>query len=172
MSGKVIGQRFNNGFAGSYARLPEMHIYTKPNTGDASIPFGAPVMQGGIGVKAVDGTLTAETFVGIAARQVQSATDYLNQNGAGEYVKNAAVPVLQAGRINVFVANGSPALYGKVYVRTKAEGTHKVGDFECAPATLSDSSTPATVELTNCKWGGTKDANGVAELCVATGTGA
>ena len=36
MSGKVIGQRFNNGFAGSYARLPEMHIYTKPNTGDAS----------------------------------------------------------------------------------------------------------------------------------------
>lgn len=170
MSGKTIGQRFNNGFAGSFSRQPEMQIFTKVNTGDTPIPFGAPVMQGGAGVKFVDGTLTAATFVGVATRQVQSALDYLNQNGAGEYVKNAAVPVIQAGRVNVVVTNGTPAIYGKVYVCTVGNGTYKVGDFVATPA--SDLVDKYVIELTNCKWCGSKDANGVAEISVASGTGA
>ena len=33
MSGKTIGTAFNHGFAGSYARQPNMTINTKPNTG-------------------------------------------------------------------------------------------------------------------------------------------
>ena len=72
MSGKTIGLNMNNGFAGSYARQPDMVITTKPNTGAAAIPFGTVLMQNGIGVKAADASLTATNFVGFAARQIQT----------------------------------------------------------------------------------------------------
>lgn len=166
MSGKTIGLSFNHGFAGSYARQPNMTINTKPNTGNAEIPYGAAVIQSGVGVKLADATTTASNFVGIASRQVQTATDFNAQNGAGKYLKNEAVPVFQQGRVNVYVADGTPAMYGSVYIRTVASGTKAVGDFECAE------DTGKTVELTNCQWGGTKDANGVAELVIFTGIGA
>jgi len=166
MSGKTIGLNFNHGFAGSYARQPAMVIATRPNTGDAEIPYGAPVMQGGNGVKLPDGTMTATTFVGVAARQVQTSSNFYAQNGAGTYQKNDAVPVFQQGRINVKVAEGTPALYGKVYVRIVSSGTGNVGDFECTSVTGEN------VELENCQWGGPKDANGVAELAIFDGIGA
>lgn len=166
MSGKTIGMNFNNGFAGSYARQPNMCINTKPNTGTVAIPFGAPVMQSSNGVKFPDSTLTADNFVGIASRQIQSSTDFLNQNGAGEYQVNDAVPVFQQGRVNVYVADGTPAVYGDVYIRKVASGTKKVGDLECTADSTNN------VKLSNCQWGGPKDANGVAELVIFTGIGA
>lgn len=166
MSGKTIGKSMNYGFAGSYARQPNMTINTKPNTGNTTIPYGAPVMQNGNGVKFPDATLTAANFVGIASRQIQTASNFFAQNDGGEYQKNDAVPVFQQGRVNVYVADGSPALYGKVYVRTVASGTKAVGDFECT----SDSGN--NVEITNCQWGGQKDANNIAELVIFTGIGA
>ena len=166
MSGKTIGLNMNHGYAGCYARQPDMVVTTKPNVGTAPIPFGAVLMQASGGVKLADGTLTADTFVGIAAQQIQSSTNYLAQNGAGEYVKDAPVSCFQVGRVNVKVADGSPVLYGDVYVRVVASGTKAVGDIECA----ADSTN--TVKLTNCQFGGTKDANGVAELVIFTGIGA
>lgn len=166
MSGKTIGINMNNGFAGSYARQPNMVINTKPNIGATAIPFGAPVMQGTNGVQFPTASLTAANFVGIASRQIQSADSYLNQNGAGEYKQNDAVPVFQQGRINVKVADGTPAMYGDVYVRIVAATGKAIGDFECA----ADSSN--NVKLDNCQWGGPKDANGVAELVIFTGIGA
>ena len=40
MSGKTIGLEMNNGFAGSYARQPDMIINTQPNKeASASIDF-------------------------------------------------------------------------------------------------------------------------------------
>ena len=166
MSGKTIGTVFNHGFAGSYARQPNMTINTKPNTGSVVIPYGAPVMQNGVGVKFPDNTLTAANFVGIASRQIQTPDSFLTQNGGGEYQVNDAVPVFQQGRINVFCADGTPAMYGDVYVRTVANGSKHVGDFECA-SVLNEN-----VQITNCQWGGPKDANGVAELVIFTGIGA
>jgi hypothetical protein len=166
MSGKTIGLNFNHGFAGSYARQPDSVIMTKPNVGSAAIPFGAPVMQAAGGVQFPTASLTAATFVGIAARQVQTSANYFAQNDAGQYNQNDAVPVFQVGRINVKVADGTPALYGDVYVRTVASGAKAIGDFECT----SDSTN--SVKLTNCQWGGPKDANGVAELVIFTGIGA
>lgn len=166
MSGKTIGLAFNNGFAGSYARQPNMTINTKPNTGSVVIPYGAPVMQNGIGVKFPDSTLTAANFVGIASRQIQTSSNFYGQNGPGEYQVNDAVPVFQQGRVNVYVADGTPALYGNVYVRTVANGTKAVGDFECAAVSGEN------VQITNCQWGGPKDANGIAELVIFTGIGA
>lgn len=166
MSGKTIGLSFNHGFAGSYARQPDMVINTKPNVSSTPIPFGAPVMQGSGGVQFPTASLTASNFVGVASRQVQTADSYFAQNGAGQYNQNDAVPVFQVGRINVYVADGTPALYGDVYVRIVASGTKAIGDFEC---TLDSGN---NIKLDNCQWGGPKDANGIAELVIFTGIGA
>lgn len=166
MSGKTIGTAFNHGFAGSYARQPNMTINTKPNTGSVVIPYGAPVMQSGVGVKFPDANLTAANFVGVAARQIQTPDSFFNQNGGGEYQVNDAVPVFQQGRVNVFCADGTPAMYGDVYVRIVATGNKHIGDFECTADVGNN------IKLDNCQWGGTKDANGVAELVIFTGIGA
>lgn len=166
MSGKTIGLQMNHGYAGCYARQPDMVITTKPNVGSAAIPFGTVLMQASGGVKAADANLTAANFVGIAAAQIQSSTNYLAQNSAGEYAVNAPVSCFQVGRVNVKCANGTPALYGAVYVRITADTGKAVGDIECA----ADSG--KCVQITNCQWGGPKDANGVAELVIFTGVGA
>lgn len=166
MSGKTIGLNMNNGYAGSYARQPDMVITTKPNVGTGAIKFGAPLMQASGGVKASDGTLTAATFVGFAARQIQSASAYNAQNEAGQYEANEPVSCFQVGRINVLVADGTPALYGDVYVRITADTGKNIGDIECA----SDSG--KCIKLDNCQFGGAKDANNIAEVVIFTGIGA
>lgn len=168
MSGKTIGLNMNYGYAGCYARQPDMVVTTKPNVGTAAIPFGTVLMQASGGVKASDGTLTAATFVGIAAQQIQSASTYLTQNGAGQYEVNEPVSCFQVGRVNVKVANGTPALYGDVYVRVTADTGKLVGDIEAR----SDNDSGKCVKLDNCQFGGPKDANGVCELVIFTGIGA
>jgi len=160
MSGKVIGKELNNGFAGSYARQPDMIINTRPNAGTAAIPFGAALISSGAGVIAANSTASAENFVGIASREVKTQLSYLEQNGAGEYAAKSPVSVFQRGRINVINSDRKAALYGAVYLRTTADGNKNVGDFEAA----DDSG--KTIKLTNCQWGGKADANGVAELVI------
>lgn len=165
MSGKVIGLHMNNGFAGSYARQPDMGIQTRPNTGTTTIQFGDPLYKSGAGVKKADGSFTAAAFVGIAARQMQTQLGFLNQaeNGGGEYAPNAPVSVFQLGRINVKVQSGTPAIYGDVYVFTSVgTGNEPIGTFGCA----SDSG--KNVKLTNAQWASSKDANGIAELVILT----
>lgn len=166
MSGKTIGLSMNHGYAGSYARQPNMVINTKANVGSADIPFGTPVMQGTNGVQFPTSSLTAANFAGVAARQIQTADSYFNQNDAGVYKQNEPVAVFQQGRINVKCSQGTPAMYGDVYVRITADTGKNVGDFECA----ADSG--KCVQITNCQWGGPKDANGIAELVIFTGIGA
>ena len=73
--------------------------------------------------------------------------------------------VFKRGRINVICQKGNPAFGGKVYIRTKANGSYpnaKVGGFEAEEGTTN------TVELTNAQWRGSADANGVAELSILT----
>lgn len=160
MSGKVIGKELNNGFAGSYARQPDMIINTRPNAGTDAIPFGSALISSGAGVIAADSTASAVNFVGIASREVKTQLSYLEQNGAGEYAAKSPVSVFQRGRINVINSDRKAEIYGAVYLRTTAEGNKKVGDFEAA----DDSG--KTIKLTNCQWGGKADANGVAELVI------
>lgn len=159
MSGKTIGMTLNNGFAGSYARNPEMMIMTRPNNGTANIVFGSPLMRDDLGgVVPVDSTLTAELFEGVASKEIKTALSYLDQSGGGAYAPSEPVSVFQRGSINVL----NPMLdadYNKpVYVRIVADGTKKVGDFE---ATASGAS---SIAITWAQWGGKPDANGVAEL--------
>ena len=166
---QVIGASMPNGFAGSYARQPDMIINTKPCGGEASIVFGSPlkydengnvVLMGGAGT-------TADEFVGVASREIKSALTYLDQS-EGAYAVGEAVSVFARGAINVKCQKGTPALGGTVYVRiaeTEAYPTAVVGGFEAE----ADATTAANViALTNCQWAGAADANGIAEMRILT----
>lgn len=158
-----IGQSMNHGYAGSYARQPDMIVSTRP-AGDA-IVFGAALKYDANGAVVPMGAGdTAESFAGVASREVKSALNYLEQS-AGAYAKGEAVPVFQRGAVNVKCGSGTPQLGGAVYVRIAASEsipTAAVGGFEAA----ADSSN--TVELSNCQWAGPADANGIAELRILT----
>ena len=74
MTGQVIGQVMTNGYAGSYSRQPDMVVDTAPAEG--VIAFGQGVVYGeGAGVVLPSDSSTAAEFVGIALREVKSATE-------------------------------------------------------------------------------------------------
>lgn len=161
---QTIGTSMPNGFAGSYARQPDMIVNTRSAGGDNTIPFGAPLVYDGSAVVQMGADATAAQFVGVASREIKSSLSYLDQS-VGEYAPGDAVPVFMRGSVNVMCQRGTPALGGAVYVRITANpsySTAAVGGFEAE----ADSSN--TVELTNCQWGGAADANGVAELRILT----
>lgn len=163
MANQVIGKSMFNGFAGSYSRQPDTIIDSHPAAG--AIAFGQGVVYGANGAVAVPGdSATAAQFVGVAVREVKSATSYLDQN-AGSYAQYDAVPVLKRGCVNVICQNGTPALDGAVYLRVKANASKPdavVGGFEAAADGTN------SVALTNVKWKGAADANGVAEIRILT----
>ena len=169
MKGQVIGTTMPHGYAGSYSRQPDMVVDTAPLTGTEEIKFGAPVAMGTNGAAAPWGaSSTADTFWGVAVREVKSAMDFLNQN-EGAYRPGEAVPVLKRGCVNVICQSGSPAPGGKVYIRiavNSAKPKLAVGGFEAAED--KNDTTTFTVALTNAQWKGTADANGVAELRILT----
>ena len=163
MTNQVIGKQMPHGFAGSYSRQPDTIIDTHPAGG--AIAFGAGVVYGSNGeVRTAATGDTAAAFVGVAVREVKSATNYLNQN-EGSYVQYDAVPVIKRGCVNVICQNGTPALDGDVYLRITANASLPnavVGGFEAA----ADSTN--SVKLTNVKWKGAADAAGVAEIRILT----
>ena len=158
-----IGLTMNHGYAGSYARQPDMIVNTRPAGTD--IIFGAALQYGAGGaVVPMGADSTAENFVGVASREVKSAVSYLEQS-VGAYAKGEAVPVFQRGAINVKCSSGVPVLGGKVYVRIAANEnipTAAVGDF------AAEADGKNTVELTGCQWAGPADTNGIAELRILT----
>ena len=161
---QTIGLTMTNGFAGSYARQPDMIVNTVPAGGSANIAFGAPLVYSDGTVVQMGADATADQFVGVAAREIKSSLSYLEQT-PGEYAPGDPVSVFQRGSINVYCQRGTPALDGTVYVRITYNATYQtaqVGGFEAE----ADSSN--TVALTNCQWGGAPDANGIAELVILT----
>lgn len=165
MKGQVIGKTMLHGYAGSYSRQPDSVIDTHPLEGNEPVVFGGAVVYGTNGAVVPFGASgTAAMFLGVAVREVKSAMDYLNQN-EGSYRPGEAVPVMKRGCVNVLCQNGVPAVGGTVYVRIKASESLPnavIGGFETA------SDTTNSVALTNAKWKGTVDANGIAELCILT----
>ena len=163
MTNQVIGKSMFHGYAGSYSRQPDTIIDSHPAAGP--IAFGQGVVYGENGSVAVPGeSATAAQFVGVACREVKSATSYLDQN-VGSYVQFDAVPVIKRGCVNVICQSGTPALDGAVYLRVKANVSKPdavVGGFEAAADATN------TVALTNVKWKGAADANGVAEIRIMT----
>ena len=169
MRGPVIGKTMLHGYAGSYARQPDMVVDTHPLEGDEGLRFGDAVVYGTSGaVKPLGAEGTAEAFLGVAVKEIKSTTDYLNQN-EGRYQPDEAVPVMKRGCVNVICQSGTPKPGGKVYIRTKANPAKPnavVGGFEAAED--QGDTVTYTELLTNVQWKGTSDANGVAELCILT----
>jgi hypothetical protein len=162
MQNQIIGKTMFHGYAGSFSRQPDTIIDTHPAGGN--IAFGAAVVYTDGAVTVPGDAATAADFVGVAVREVKSATNYLNQN-EGSYVQYDAVPVLKRGCVNVICQNGNPALDGTVYVRIKANASLPnavVGGFEAAADGAN------SIALTNAKWKGAKDGNGVAEIRIMT----
>lgn len=161
---QVIGTTMTAGYAGSYARQPDMIVETRPAGGSANIPFGAPLVYSTGAVVQMGASATATQFVGVAGREIKSSLSYLEQT-PGQYAPGDPVSVFQRGSIQVYCQRGTPALGGAVYVRITANASYEtavVGGFEAA----ADSTN--TVQLTNCQWGGAPDANGIAELVILT----
>lgn len=159
MQNQIIGKTLQHGYAGSYSRQPDTIIDTHPAAG--AIAFGAGVVYGtGGAVRTAATGDTAAAFVGVAVREVKSALNYLSQN-TGSYAQYDAVPVIKRGCVNVLCTNGTPAVDGDVYLRITANVSKPncpVGGFEAA----ADSTN--SVKLTNVKWKGAADVNGVAEI--------
>lgn len=162
---QTIGTSMPNGMAGSYARQPDMIINTKPAGGEAPINFGlALVYDSNKNVVLPATGATADQFIGIAAREINTALNYLEQT-PGQYAPGDAVPVFQRGSINVKCQNGTAAVGAPVYMRITYNGTYPtavVGGFEA----VADSTN--SVQLTNAQWAGPADANGIAELRLLT----
>lgn len=160
---QTIGTSMPHGFAGSYARQPDMIVNTRPAGGSENIVFGAPLKYDANGNVIVMGAAaTATQFVGVASRELKSSLNYLDQS-VGEYAPGEAVSVFQRGAVNVKCQKGTPKLGGDVYVRvtaSEAAPTAVVGGFEAE----ADATAANTVKLTNCQWAGPADANGIAEL--------
>ncbi|NBI73392.1 hypothetical protein D3Z50_20600, partial [Clostridiaceae bacterium] len=109
MKGQVIGRTMQHGYAGSYARQPDMIVDSEPLGGDRDVPFGAPVVRGENGAAmAWAEDSTAEKFWGIAVREVKSSLDFMNQN-EGVYRPGEAIPVMKRGCVNVICQAGTPA---------------------------------------------------------------
>ena len=162
---QVIGKEMPHGFAGCYARQPDMIVETRPAGGETPIPFGAPLVYDATkpAVVAAGAGFTAAAFAGVAGAEIKTALTYLTQQ-EGQYAPGEPVSVFQRGSINV-KAYGTPALGGTVYVRTAASGTYSTEPVGAFTATNESGS---TVALTNCQWGGAADANGIAELVILT----
>lgn len=165
---QVIGKTMPHGFAGTYARQPDMIVNTRPTGGTDNILFGTALMYDGGKVVTMGGSgVTADKFAGVAGSEIKSALSYPDQNG-GAYAPGDACSVFQRGSINVLCQRGTPALGGDVYVRIAETADYKtavVGGFEAA---ADDKTAGNSVKLTNCQWGGPADANGVAELVILT----
>lgn len=161
---QTIGTSFPHGYAGSYARQPDQIIPTlKSGEATANIPFGAAVFYDSYGnVTLPTNSATAQGFAGIAAAEIKTNLGYLSENG-GYYAPGDIMPVMARGRVNVKCQRGTAAFRGTVYVRIATNASYPtavVGGLEAS----SDSTN--TIALANAVWGGTADANGIAELII------
>ena len=149
-----IGLVMNNGFAGAYSRQPDQVIDTR-FAGTGGVAFGQAVKYSSGAVVPFGSGDAATAFVGVATRAVKTSLP----NGTAGYDEGEPVPVMKRGRINVKCNVGTPALNGDVYIRIAANGAKdQVGGFEAA----ADST--YTVKITNAKFAGAADANGIVEL--------
>ena len=161
---QIIGKEMPHGFAGCYARQPDMIVNTRPAGGEAASPFGAALKYESGTVVPMGAGATAAQFVGVAGCEIKSALTYLDQS-QGQYAVGEPVSVFQRGAINVKCNKGAPALGGAVYLRITANGSYPsavVGGFE------AEADSANTIQLTNCQWAGPADANGIAEVRILT----
>lgn len=155
---QVFGKEMPHGFAGSYARQPDMIVNTRPAGG--AIPFGLALTYDDDKNVVVFGNATTNTFLGVAGKEIKSALTYLDQS-VGAYAQGEPVSVFMRGSINVKCQRSTPSLGGAVYVRTAVNDSYPdcvVGGFE------AEADSGKTQMLGDVQWGGPADTNGIAEI--------
>jgi len=154
--GKVLS-KFGNGFAGAVARAADDIIVSFPNSGEAAIPFGAPVFlqQSSGGAVPFSSDLDMTTFLGFAARSGAKTPDVYGES-TGAYQPGEIMDVLTRGTV-VVEAAGNPAPGGAVYIR-----------LDNGKITASAGTAGSTLELTNCRFRGNRDGKYMAEVLVRT----
>lgn len=165
MSGKTIGKSLNYGYAGNYARQPDMIIGSFQVDEDSRpIKFGEPVFLNADGtISAFEDGGTAETFVGVASSEVKSVFDYNSMEGV--YGPEQLASVMQRGSISVLCNVGNPKIGGKVYIR-KIINPSVIGSVPGGFEAQADGDN--TIEIKNCVWRTDKDGNNIAELLIRT----
>ena len=99
---QIIGAEMEHGFAGSYARQPDMIVVTRPVGEKEPLPFGMALMYDANGaVVLMQGSgVTADRFAGVAGREMRSALSYtclLYTSGTEQATWHG--PVLCRGRL-------------------------------------------------------------------------
>ena len=76
---QIIGAEMEHGFAGSYARQPDMIVVTRPVGEKEPLPFGMALMYDANGaVVLMQGSgVTADRFAGVAGREMRSDLGFL-----------------------------------------------------------------------------------------------
>lgn len=159
--GKTIGKQLDHGFPGGYAVQPDQLSRTFVNGSNETVKFGELVKMKDDDANTVElirATTTEDKIAGIAMRVVKQSRDYLEQNDVG-YSKSEAISVMQRGIISVVCGFGTAKYNGKVYYAFQAEDGKPIGF--CAEANSNK-----TIELTNMKFAGEADANGVVAVTI------
>lgn len=100
----------------------------------------------------------ATNFVGFAAREVKTVYSYTDPNVGGSYLAGEAAAIFKRGVVSVICPVGTPAKNGKVYLRVAANSSIPTGIVGDITANADGGN---TVELTMCRFTGTKDTNNV-----------
>lgn len=106
---QIIGAEMEHGFAGSYARQPDMIVVTRPVGEKEPLPFGMALMYDANGaVVLMQGSgVTADRFAGVAGREMRSALSYTDQN-TGAYTTGDAGSRVPARQHQRAVPEGHP----------------------------------------------------------------
>lgn len=160
---QTIGTNMPHGYAGSYARQPDAVTNTYPLQ-SGTLTFGAAAALKNGALTAFGVGCTAENFIGIAAREIKTATTYRDQS-AGEYLQGEAVSVMTRGCVSVGCNIGSPVTGGKVYIRVLANAAKPTGVIGGLEAEVDGSN---VLLLPNCRWQTGIDANKIAEMHILT----
>lgn len=164
MPAKVIGISMNKGYEGTVARSADSIIVNRAAAED--ILFGKAVILDTNGNYALPTASTTEdSVVGVSVREVVQTNTYFPQTNTG-YLAKTPMDVLTRGIVTVKCGKGTPKPGTSVFVCITADTTDKLvpGDFAAEAATTAKN----TVTVSNMKWHSTADANGIAELLIAT----
>jgi len=165
MPGFAIGKSLNLGYAGNVSRSADAIITNRlvKETDTEDIKFGeAVVLNSNNTYSKFGATGTAETFAGVAVREVKQSTDYFAAQGF--YKPGQPCDVIERGSVTVVCNHGTPKAGGDVHVRiaeNAAIPTGVIGGFEAAADGTN------TIKLTGVKWKtGKIDPNKVAEITI------
>ena len=160
MGAQVIGETLGRGFAGTYSRENAYKVIT--GIAGAALTVGQAVKYDSNGkIVPLGASSTAAQFLGVVVRNVKQATA-IDQT-VETYAANEVVPVITMGNVVVAVdGDTDSSRNGSAFIQITAGDVDTVGAF----VAKADATPANTIELTNARFNGTRDADNLAELSI------